>query len=186
MCKTTGIKGAIGSEDLFSSAIGCMTPNSAFSFFLAVNITQKDGKAIKCYKCPFCNHFSHFSANIKRHILTHTQERPHVCGICKMSFNQKITLQNHHMRVHMKVLNIFFFPFLLLVVSLMRRDGTSIRCYKCPFCSHMSNFSGNVKRHILTHTQERPYACVVCKKSFNQKINLQSHHIRIHGTNVNL
>lgn len=77
------------------------TFNEKFDFILAVRISKEDGKSVLCFKCPYCPHVSNFSANIKRHILTHTQERPFVCGICKKSFNQKITLKNHLIRVHM-------------------------------------------------------------------------------------
>lgn len=54
--------------------------------------------------------------------------------------------------------------------------------YKCPYCPHTSRFSSNMKRHKLTHIQERPFVCHICKISFKQENMLQVHLINIHGS----
>ena len=47
--------------------------------------------------------------------------------------------------------------------------------YACPICSKMTKNLYNMKTHILTHTDVRPFACVHCGKAFKQKDHLNSH-----------
>ncbi|GFQ78644.1 hypothetical protein TNCT_613751 [Trichonephila clavata] len=51
----------------------------------------------------------------------------------------------------------------------------TIKRHQCPFCDYASLLSANVKRHILTHTGERPFICPVCNKGFIEKKNLTTH-----------
>ncbi|KAF8767970.1 Zinc finger protein 354B like protein [Argiope bruennichi] len=59
-----------------------------------------------------------------------------------------------------------------------KKDYQNLR-YKCQYCFYATNRPSHLKRHYLTHTQERPFTCTVCGKSFNQKVSLQEHS-RIH------
>lgn len=47
----------------------------------------------------------------------------------------------------------------------------------CPYCSHSSNRSNNMKGHILTHFPDRPrdFACETCFKEFTRKHDLKRH-----------
>jgi uncharacterized C2H2 Zn-finger protein len=49
----------------------------------------------------------------------------------------------------------------------------------CPYCGRTFKWKGNLKRHILTHTGEKPYNCDTCGEVFNQRSNLVRHE-RIH------
>lgn len=51
----------------------------------------------------------------------------------------------------------------------------------CSYCPYSTFVSAHLKRHILTHTGERPFACTVCNYRCNQKENLKKHMIR-HAT----
>ncbi|KAJ8911412.1 hypothetical protein NQ315_005945, partial [Exocentrus adspersus] len=37
----------------------------------------------------------------------------------------------------------------------------------------------NLRNHIFTHTNERPYKCDICEKGFNQMSNLMCHKLKV-------
>lgn len=39
--------------------------------------------------------------------------------------------------------------------------------------------TGNLKNHLFTHTNERPYKCDICGRGFNQSSNLQCHKAKV-------
>lgn len=59
----------------------------------------------------------------------------------------------------------------------LKRPG---RIHQCQFCNYTTNHSPHLKRHLLTHTGERPYACSFCSYRSNQKINLKTHFQKHH------
>lgn len=41
--------------------------------------------------------------------------------------------------------------------------------------------TGNLRNHVFTHTNERPYKCDLCGKGFNQMSNLVCHKVKAHA-----
>ena len=79
------------------------------------------------YGCPFCPKILKNSCNMKRHILTHTGEKPFVCDTCGVAFNDKGNLSRHNM-IH-----------------------TGERPFSCKFCDYSCNQKFNLQRHINIH-----------------------------------
>lgn len=50
-----------------------------------------------------------------------------------------------------------------------------ILVHKCHFCQYTTRYSTHLKRHILIHTGERPFACELCNYKCNQKESLKKH-----------
>lgn len=47
--------------------------------------------------------------------------------------------------------------------------------YQCEVCGKSFNQSGNLNRHKVVHTRERPFSCDVCGKGFSQKSHVRTH-----------
>ena len=55
------------------------------------------------------------------------------------------------------------------------------------FCKPLTPniYIGNLMRHALTHTDEKPYPCDLCDKAFKEKIVLKNHMKKVHHAEVN-
>lgn len=54
------------------------------------------------------------------------------------------------------------------------------RIHQCQFCDYNTNNLPHLKRHLRTHTGERPFACTFCNYRCNQKANLKKHVVLKH------
>ncbi|NXM87755.1 ZBT8B protein, partial [Oenanthe oenanthe] len=54
-----------------------------------------------------------------------------------------------------------------------------IKLHKCPFCPYTAKQKGILKRHIRSHTGERPYPCDTCGKRFTRQEHLRSHALSV-------
>jgi transcription factor STE12 len=61
----------------------------------------------------------------------------------------------------------------------------SHKSHSCPIpmCGRLFKRLEHLKRHVRTHTQERPYICTLCNKAFSRSDNLAQHR-RTHETSA--
>lgn len=83
--------------------------------------------------------------------------------------------------LHIK--SVYLYCFILGTNNTTRQKARTI--HLCQFCSYSSHLLGNLKRHMLIHTGERPFKCAMCDYSCNQKDNLKKHMI-LHRRNMNV
>lgn len=103
---------------------------------LKEKITNKIGgrKRGVVYFCEYCE--KQFSPwySLKKHLRTHTGERPYRCDVCDARFTQSGGLRNHMLSKH-------------------QPDGT----YSCHFCNKEFPIKDRLRCHLRIHTGEKPY-----------------------------
>ncbi len=55
--------------------------------------------------------------------------------------------------------------------------------YDCPDCNYKAVSNSKLTRHIVKHTQEKPFKCrfPLCRKKYAQKTDLKNHLLKIHN-----
>ncbi|XP_063688670.1 histone-lysine N-methyltransferase PRDM9-like [Bolinopsis microptera] len=114
----------------------------------------------KTYKCRYrqCGVKKPSEQELYDHISTEHPLQQYRCDVCPMSFNTAGQL-GYHKRTH--------------------GDRELESQHECKYCGKLFLQSGDLKKHALTHTGERPHKCSVCGKGFTVKCNL-TRHMRIH------
>ncbi|XP_055546888.1 transcription factor hamlet isoform X2 [Wyeomyia smithii] len=86
------------------------------------------GKVKDRYSCKFCGKIFPRSANLTRHLRTHTGEQPYKCRYCERSFSISSNLQRHVRNIHNKE-----------------------RPFKCHLCERCFGQQTNLDRHLKKH-----------------------------------
>ncbi|XP_026111590.1 zinc finger protein 366-like [Carassius auratus] len=120
-------------------------------------IPRNASNGVKEHKCRICGREFTLLANMKRHVLIHTNIRAHQCQLCYKSFVQKQTLKAH-MIVH-----------------------SDIKPYKCKLCGKEFNRMHNLMGHMHLHSDSKPFKCLYCASKFTLKGNLTRHMKVKHG-----
>ena len=90
--------------------------------------TQQQNKNKDRYSCKYCGKIFPRSANLTRHLRTHTGEQPYKCKYCERSFSISSNLQRHVRNIHNKE-----------------------RPFKCALCERCFGQQTNLDRHLKKH-----------------------------------
>lgn len=144
------------------------------------NKVQKK-KETKSYPCQKCGLVSSSTANLKKHMMTHTGEKPFKCRSCLKSFRQQHHLVDHW-RIHSGER-----PFKCEVcgkhfvqrssLNLHKKRHLSIKPYSCSECDYGTYQKTHLRIHMRTHTGEKPYQCEKCGQTFSNSTRLKYHHM---------
>lgn len=92
------------------------------------DVLSSHAKTKDRYGCKFCGKVFPRSANLTRHLRTHTGEQPYKCKYCERSFSISSNLQRHVRNIHNKE-----------------------KPFKCPLCERCFGQQTNLDRHLKKH-----------------------------------
>ncbi|EJW75649.1 zinc finger protein [Wuchereria bancrofti] len=112
-----------------------------------MKLSKQEESTGKKRRCDICQKEV---ANMKKHMMAHTGEKPYSCRICKKNFTDSSNMKTHVM------------------------THTGEKPYSCSICKKSFSKFSNMKRHMMIHTGEKPYSCQICKQNFIQSGNMKS------------
>ncbi|XP_050423923.1 histone-lysine N-methyltransferase PRDM16-like isoform X2 [Adelges cooleyi] len=92
---------------------------------------QNAAKSKDRYACKYCGKVFPRSANLTRHVRTHTGEQPYRCAHCERSFSISSNLQRHVRNIHRQERN-----------------------FKCNLCNRRFSQQTNLDRHVKKHESD--------------------------------
>uniref|UniRef100_A0A1A8QVF0 Zinc finger protein 473 n=1 Tax=Nothobranchius pienaari TaxID=704102 RepID=A0A1A8QVF0_9TELE len=154
--------------------------------------------------CPICGRILPCTADIAKHLRSHSEERPFICVTCEKGFKYKDTLKKHqiiHGHEGVKEEQCKTVDQILAEADAQncgdadeldkKESGAALPVQKnsspvlktkkphkvCPVCSRAFDSIKTLNRHLQCHTEDRPYHCIHCKKRFKHMHGLKRHQI---------
>ena len=109
-------------------------------------------KVAKRFQCNICGKYFPFPGKLKRHLLTHSTEKPYFCEICQKYFKSEEGYDLH-----------------------MRSHSDERLKFPCQYCDKSYPVKNLLAVHEDTHTGVRNFCCEVCGKGFRSQSNLTVH-----------
>lgn len=106
-------------------------------------------KSQEPHQCDVCGKQYEYASLLKVHARTHLVDKGHNCPICMKSFARLDHYKQHINNVHKGE-----------VVDGIERKPSFER--KCEICEKIFYHSGNLRKHMLLHTGQRPFTCNEC------------------------
>ncbi|CAK1555649.1 unnamed protein product [Leptosia nina] len=117
--------------NFLSPLLGTDGPERQPNYAKFRELSAGSGKLRDRYACKFCGKVFPRSANLTRHLRTHTGEQPYKCKYCERSFSISSNLQRHVRNIHNKE-----------------------RPFRCPLCDRCFGQQTNLDRHLKKHEAE--------------------------------
>ncbi|XP_072792551.1 myc-associated zinc finger protein [Taeniopygia guttata] len=111
----------------------------------------------KSHACDTCGKAFRDVYHLKRHRLSHTDERPFQCPVCQQRFKRKDRMAAH-VRSH---------------------QGHVHKPYACGHCGKSFSRPDHLNSHVRqVHSTERPFKCQRCEAAFATRDRLRAHSAR--------
>ncbi|XP_011190978.2 zinc finger protein 69 [Zeugodacus cucurbitae] len=156
-----------------------------------------DGECKEIHTCKECAQTFKRISNYRTHM-----ERKHgeiadvpkfICTDCTFTCNTQAQL-NHHAVKHLPLTKRRIvpcphcdhkFPTKTYVAQHIKYVHMNERSFICEECGEAVRSKGQLKQHMLTHTDYAPFECEVCKKGFKNQVRLKKH-METHNPNKHI
>ncbi|XP_046703089.1 zinc finger protein 1035 [Silurus meridionalis] len=162
----------------------------------ACRILKETGSNVKDSlkeRCPHCSMRFQYRSYLLRHISTHLVKKQFACKNCGQKYANRSTCQQHEAECHgvlrqhetnqpnesegaQTIPNSAASNKKHTVI--IGENGDQL---KCSFCTKTFTKPRNLRRHILTHTDVKPYSCKTCPSCFSRHDHLKRHQARCRG-----
>ena len=121
---------------------------------------DQDSKEVVSYRweCSQCEAVFASRTGLRNHKPIHrpavTTENPYQCLKCDRQFDQLSQL-NFHQRAH--------------------KPANEQKIFSCHVCGKEFKRNGALNKHVLIHSDDRPFVCMICGATFKSNSNLSTH-----------
>ncbi|MBN3311416.1 ZBT46 protein, partial [Atractosteus spatula] len=134
----------------------------------------------KMMQCGYCRKHFRDRTDLNRHLSSvHSSERIFTCSLCGKAFSTQKNLATHVkvcFQSSTKAQLLILTDVVFSVSGIAVNEFTVIRKkFKCPYCSFSAMHQCILKRHMRSHTGERPYPCEICGKKFTRREHMKRH-----------
>ena len=166
----------------------CNECDITFKYASALNKHKKDGVCL--FICPYCGkrYTARYYSNYQLHLKYHNKEKPYLCATCGKAFTEKSKLTVHLMSHNnerpciCEICGRGFYTRVNLRYHIQRmHKERPPKPYECDICDTKFVSIYNLNTHKkVTHSDERPFQCGICLKTFKTKAALEKKHIAFH------
>ena len=158
----------------------CDNCGKAFQLEKDVKIHQRIHTGEKPYKCENCHQSFTQSSGLTEHIARWHTEREESdllkCDICK---NNRVFRRLRFLKLHYQKLHKLNDAEVTERVKVLQEKESRLRIHECQICGKKWFNSYEIREHVRTHTNLKPFQCKYCGKRFCTNKEMMTH-LKIH------
>eukprot|EP01083_Nonionella_stella_P069736 186109_1 len=137
-------------------------------------------------QCGQCNKSFKTRFFLKRHSVSHSNNRPYSCNICAKKFKERRVLKSHVLRIHTAEKRFECtecrkrFSTEYLLSEHTKATHPPQLDFICTKCDKRFKTRFALSSHSVLHSDYRPFPCDQCNKMYKRQSNLKVHMLRIH------
>uniref|UniRef100_A0A2K6MHV9 Zinc finger protein n=1 Tax=Rhinopithecus bieti TaxID=61621 RepID=A0A2K6MHV9_RHIBE len=126
----------------------------------------------RSFQCSVCNSSFSSASSFEQHQETCRGDARFVCKAdsCGKRLKSKDALKRHQENVHTEKL-------ICSVSSSLQEHRKIHEIFDCQECMKKFISANQLKRHMITHSEKRPYNCEICNKSFKRLDQVGAHKV---------
>ncbi|XP_037042786.1 zinc finger protein 354A-like [Bradysia coprophila] len=144
--------------------------------------TQDGRSESATHSCAECSKTFLLKSNLSRHLVTHTGEKPYKCEECGAAFTRNTSLTRHQ-RVHSAPTRYECQTIHTKNRKIYLEGARPFESHRisdenpftCDVCSRSFRQKFNLLEHMYIHSGQKPYECKVCNNTFRQRSALHTH-----------